>query len=854
MTGSSRRRRLTRCANVAASAVAFATVLLLSISGAGTVPALGQTLSSAGVWHLSPSAGTANNREVHLSALSRPATVTFESDGTPHVSAATDGDLFAITGYLHGQYRLTQMDLARRQAQGRLSQILGPAALEGDRFELELGLQRAAQREWDSLLADDPERSALISYAKGVNAAIGELTRTHRLPPTFALLGYRPATWTPVDSLVIQRSMTQTLSFTDFPVTFSYLADAVPRSVFREWLPNVSANPQHPWDPGPYRRLPLSRLPVRADAASGARSVTQPVAGRSTTGPRLAGLAHRLEALPKGFVHDFGNSNAWAIAPSRTRSGGALLASDPHLQLTLPSVWYQVAARSPGYHYAGATIPGLPVPLVGTTDSFSWGVANSQHPQTLFYLEKADKADRTRYFHDGTWKRMTERTYVIPVKGAAADKHTVRFTEHGPVLTMQGVTASVWWAGALPSHNIRGVLSMLKATDFASFRAALRDWTTPAMDFVYADRHGHIGATNAGTSPQVRSGDATLPLPGDGSADVIGAVPFDALPHTLDPPSGFVVAANQREVTAAYPYQYGTSYGFFDQGWRAASITHRLSGVRDATYDQSRLLQTDIHDELARELMPYALKALNGTHQTGAAATMLAGLRTWDLRMSTDSPQATFFAKYVNHVVWLTIEPWWRHYKVPSDPDGNMPPSEYGGSVATEVLRGTVLSWVKDDPHSKWFSEPDGTLRSADAILRQAYTETIAELSTKQGADPSAWRYGKNHFMLIPSLLQVPAFDYGPVSSGGNGRTIDAAVGALFRDGKPVLNTTTGGPSWRQVVDWGSGQRGAIYPGGQSESPLSPWYRDRVPGWIDGQLTPLTDSPAHPIATWRLRP
>jgi penicillin G amidase len=876
---------LRRAADCIGAVVAAGLVIVLSASGAGAVvPPLGQLLNAGtGLWRLSPESGTASSSSITLPSLSKPATVSFTASGMTSITAGTDQDLFRLMGYTQARFRLVQMDLERRQALGQLSAVVGRSALSSDTFELDLGLGRAAERDWAQLAPNDPARRALVSYSQGVNAAITQLEHAHQLPTVFKALGYQPQPWTPVDSLAIQRLMTQTLSFSDAPLTFSYASRAVPASVFNAWFPTISENPQVPWDPGPYQKLPLSPLPVMADpgpaspgtVASDGTSASGGVADSATASSRAMGqldaavgpLEERLAALPANAMHTIGNSNAWVIAGSRTQSGQPILSGDPHLQLTLPSDWFQMEATSPSYHFTGVTLPGIPAPLMGSTDSFSWTVTNAQRPVTLFYLDKTSKSRPGQYFRDGTWRRMSTLKYEIQVKGEGTVEHTVRFTAEGPVLSMQGVTASVWYAGALPTSGLDSILQLLHAHNFGQFRDSLRGWETPALNFFYAGKNGQIGGLSPGAAPQVPGHNLALPLPGDGSADVTGSIPFAALPSAYDPPDGYLVAANNTEVTAAYPYQFSTSYDYADPGYRATEITAHLAAPGKWTLAKTEQLQTNVQDALAQELMPYLLKALANAPLTAQQEKFAQSLRGWNDAMDAASTQATFFQKFIVKLVYVTIEPWWQHYNIPQDPLQELALDPDSGSFASSIMYGDMVAWLKQGPSSKFFALPDGTKRSPTSLLRTAFTDAMAALTKKDGPNVAKWQYGQHNTRLFPSLLNVDSFNVGPFPASGDGRTINAGVPVTSNQatGGSVLVTSnsnaapldvlTTGASYRFDIDWGTGKSASVLPGGASEDPLSPWYSNGIPVWMKGRFQAIRQGPATTASIqWRFTP
>ena len=734
-----RARTVRAVANAIGAALVVVVLLAVSAAGAGAVPALGPALNpGTGVWAEARAGELPTNQRLKVPGMTTRTTIGFESNGIPHVEAGSDQDMFRAIGYLHARFRIFQMDLERRQAAGRLAEIIGEQGVESDTFELDLGLTRAAERDLRTL--PPQTRAVLDAYSQGVNAGVEQLRRDNAMPMYFKLLGYSPEPWTPLDSLLVQRLETQTLAFSDRPLFFSYLARGIGKERFDQWLQVVPQNPQFPYDKGPYKQLPLQPLPVGADPA--APAVTAPAGGTASSGAQpgpsagpsagaspavsvtpamtsaSTAVLDRLAELPLNAVHTMGNSNAWAISGSHTASGKPILAADPHLTMSLPSLWFQLAARSPGYDVAGVTLPGVPAVLLGHNPQISWGITNSQHPTTLYYLEKTDDAHPDQYFWNDAWRPMNKVQYTIKVKGGAPVQHTVKLTAHGPILTQQDITASVWFSGMLPSDNLTSILAANRAGTFEQFREALRGWGTPAENFVYADKAGNIGIVNAGYVPQVRGGSAYLPMSGTGESDVTGTVPFEALPLVYNPPEGVVSTANQREVTADYPYYYGRSYDFFDQGWRESEIVRALDGRKDITAEQMGQLQLSQVDGTARTLLPAVLEAMRGHNLNPTEQAALDLLTNWNYSLDADSAAATLWTRFItlyNYAVW---HPLWEQYKIPSPPTEGFTPRTSRNSYVVDAMMGMLLKLSTTDPGNEIFSPSTMAKRTAPDVMR----------------------------------------------------------------------------------------------------------------------------------------
>jgi len=817
-----RRRRIRRLPllNLAGALVVSAAVLYVSFMPAPGLPALGTAFNPAtGAWTMAADAQV-TSRSFRLPGLEQPVKVVLEKDGTAHVVAQTDHDLFLALGYVHAKFRLFQMDLMRRQGAGRLSQIVGKVAVDTDRFELQLGLLRTAQLEWDALAVGDPGRAALIAYAQGVNDRIEEARQTHQLDPMFTLLGYTPTEWSPIDSLLIKGDMTQTLNFTDTPLVMAMLDKSLGADLTSEWFPILPPNQQSPYDPGPYPKAkqpqPVATMSITPSVAASARAIHE----------RLASLGVMASRQ--------GASNNWAVSAARSASGGALLAGDPHLHLTLPSIWFQNSIDSPGYHASGVSIPGTPVILIGHNEHIAWSLTDAQNQQTFFYVEKEDPAHPGSYLWNGAWKKYTTLSYDIPVMGGRTQHVDVRWSVHGPVISERGQTTSVWWSGNLPSQDLGVLLQVDRAGNWQEFRDALRGWYSPTHNFVYADDQGNIGLISAGYYPQVAKGDPWLPMPGTGEYDVVGTIPYDDIPQVYNPPDGIVWSANQRQVTKDYPYYIGTTSNFFDPGYRANEIHSVLTQKDKLTAADMQSLQTDTRDFLAAEIVPVLLKSLAKEKLTAAEATAVQLLQGWDYRMDINSAAATVWAYFSGWYLFEVFNPWWKSRNV-----------KVAMGDVTDTLEQDLEAWTLGDPGNRAFSAPGVGSRTAPDAQRAAFHKMMPQIAKDLGPDPKSWTWGRVHSRVLENLAQISGLDYGPRADRGDGRT-PLAAGDY---------PSTHGPSWRMVVDWGARAFYGIYPGGQSENPASPWYTDRVDTWFSGGLRPMLSADAAPaFATWDMRP
>ncbi len=850
-----------RLAPVLAAGAVSAVVLAVLALGYGPIPALGRVLDPGlGVWTSAAGGVLPRSQTLSIPGLQHPVSVYFTAQGVPSIRAADDSDLYLAQGYVEASFRLSEMDLDRRLGEGGLAQIVGPSGVASDEFELRLGLLRTAEEEWAQTPRTSPAGQELLAYARGVNDYLAQARATRTWPALYALAGVFPQEWTPVDSLVIQGVLTQELDFTTTPLDYALLERSLGAAKTMAWFPVEAVNTQNPYDPGPYRYLGIT--PIAADAAStvddasstGAvqdEPASSVIAAPRHVSPEVAEAAGALLAsigrLPAGQVHQYPDSNAWAANGPKVSGGGAMLAGDPHLPQTLPSIWYQVALGAPDLTVSGVSLPGVPGIVIGHNAHIAWSLTDVQNQSTLFYAEQTSKAHPDEYYWRGQWRPVRQVHYTIKVRGGAPVHLTVDITVHGPIMTQAGQTMAVDWMGNMPSPDVAVMGQISKAGSFAQFRAALAAWKAPTQSFVYADDAGNIGAISAGYYPQVAHGDPWLPLSGTGADDVTGVIPYAAVPQVYDPEGRAVATANQRPVGPSYPYYIGTSADFFDPGYRAGEIDAFLNAHAGMDIADFAALQASVTDSLAGTIMPSLLAAVSGDPALDAnGQAALRQLTSWNDTMTANSAAATIWFTFWRDYVAAVFQPWWKAAKVPVAKD----PTGLAANWQQFNLDEDLEAWTTGDPGNPAFTPPGGTARTATQVMRSAFGAAVRQLSAELGGAPATWTWGRVHSLQLQSTTGAGALGYGPLPAGGDEWAVAAA------DGYPVSSQ---GPSWRMIVAFtgrGASHAEGIYPGGQSENPASPWYSDLVAYWQKGTylaMPPAGGDSAGPI-TWSLRP
>lgn len=744
-----------------------------------------------------------------LPGLQADVEVIVDTWGVPHIYAQSASDVVRAQGYLHAQDRLWQMEFTRRVVSGRLSELVGEVALPLDRWMRTLSLRHTAEAE-PPLLSEEARR-LLEAYAAGVNTRIDE----GRLPLEFSLLRHRPEPWTPVDSLAWVKMMALTLST-------NWEAEIVRARILDRIGPALAAELEPPYAAG----MPLI-VPEGVDySCIGGQALARSAAAEAISGPvAMDGLG----------------SNNWVVHGSRTDTGMPLLANDMHLGLTIPAVWYENHLVSPDLEVTGVSFPGIPAVVSGHSTAVAWGFTNGFPDVQDLYVEHLRTADDGTVEAEfaGGWEPVAVRREQIAVKGGAPVTEQVMTTRHGPVIN--GLSPehageqplALRWTAYEPNAMIDTLLAMSRARSCAQMREALRGWHTPVQNVVYADIHGDIGYSYAGRVPIRAAGDGRTPVPGwTGEYEWIGVIPYEDLPHQENPPTGYLATANNRVVDDGYPYWLGTDFVTGNRAQRIREMLEQADVVDTATI---RRMHLDVVSPSARRMAGIVSRVVSGDPVVDEALRLMAG---WDGTLGADSPQAAVY-----QVFGLTLA---RRLLRPRLGDLT---DLYTGKGITPVVAETSLmgehcrEWldaVLDEPGSHWWDTGGGESREQQIVA--AMRDTVAELSSRFGADPVRWRWGAMHMLhLRHPLGSRPPLDRllnrGPFPMGGDADTLWNSMVArhdVVGDGVMI------GPPFRFIADLADlGQsRGQLMPG-QSGQLGSPHYSDGIGPWLRGDYHPM---------------
>jgi len=719
--------------------------------------------------------------ELTLAGLAAPVEVLRDRHGIPHIYAASPEDAHFALGFVHAQDRLWQMEMNRRIGSGTLAEVLGPPALETDRFMRTLDLRGVAAENLRRY--DDETRRQLDAYAAGVNAF---LNGRRVLPPEFWLLNFSPEPWTALDSIVWTKVMALDLAGNwRSELLRMRLSQTLPLERLQEFL-------------APYPGDAAPKLPDLKALYSGIEKKLVPDRVFSQLDP---------DAVP--------GSNSWVVAGARSASGKPLLANDPHLGLTAPPVWYFAHLHAPGVDVIGGTLPGVPGVLVGRNDRIAWGLTNTGADVQDLYLERQEA-------------EFARREEVIKVKGAADERLSVRLSRHGPVISdvsRSAVEAAprgyalalAWTALAEDDLTMQAALKLPRARDWPAFLAAARDLHSPPQSASYADADGNIGFIAAGRVPVRKPANdlrGLAPAPGwDERYDWTGYIPFEQLPRAFNPPSGSVVLANHKIVPPKYPHHITHEW---QPPFRARRIEQLLGSVSTHDLSTFKTMQADVVSLAVRELLP-RFTAANPDHE------VMKKLAAWDGSMAPERTEP------------LIMAAWWREFAraLYGDELGERFRANW---AARAVFLGNVLS---SQPH--WCDDTrTPETESCERLLIDSLENALEDLKNRYGNERT-WgqvhvaRHRHRPFTAEPWLARF--FDI-RVPSGGDAYTVNAGAMDFNSNFEPFANRHA--PSLRQIVDLGDAQASVfIHSGGQSGHPLSSHYSNFAAPWARGEYVPM---------------
>ena len=731
-----------------------------------------------------------------------------DQHGVPVVVASDRHDSCFGLGFVHGQDRLWQMEIQRRLAAGRLSEVVGPRALGVDRLMRRLGLRRVSEAEWHVTHAAGDVRVELTAYSAGVNAAIHD----RPLPAEFTILRHRPEPWEPEDTLAVGRLLT-------FSQAGNWEAQLIRMRLLKELGPELAQ----------------ALDPVFMGTAYQSLEDLAGAPGAPSTGwleeLRAAEDLLQLSAWAPA-------SNSWAIHAARTTTGGAILANDPHAPLSVPSPWYRVRLQTAGEELAGLTFCGAPYLLFGRNQRLAWGMVNANVSIQDLYVERFNPNNPLQFDDRGSWEDAVRFREVIRVRGAKPEVEDVLVTRRGPVISPAvGGTQppmSLRWVGFDSEVDSIGWVRRLNlASDWKTFRAAVSACPAAALGMTYADVEGNIGYRLGGFIPLRRPGQGRIPARGWEPADEwVGFIPLEEMPELFNPPGGQVVACNQPVALETSPHALvAEPAGAF----RAGRIAQALRSAEQVSPQQCAELQGDLVSLAAVRFRDLVLAAARASPSASPAAAVEL-LRAWDCRVDLDAPGAALYqaclAALFDRIVGARLTLALRSYLLGAGATELFPDGPYSGRLTAGVL-GICAQLLET-------GRAPGVEGGAELVWG-ALEAAWDDVAKAQGADPTRWGLRRvREFRLDHALAGAvgalrPVLSRGPFQAPGDEDTV--RVGTVTAAEGEASRLTAA--FYRAVYDLGGDESGWCHTPGQSGHPASRNYADLVQGWLQARLQPL---------------
>ncbi len=763
----------------------------------GDIPPIGKFLNPAtGFWQNAESKNVSSEENLRLDGLQDKVIIRYDEHRIPHIFATNDHDLYYAQGYVTACDRLWQMDIQTRSAAGRLAEIAGPKALDIDRYHRRMGMTYGAENTVKGMMKDPVMKAVIEAYTDGVNSYIHHLSKKD-YPVEFKLLDYAPEDWKPINCAYLLKLMSETLAGGSDQFAMTNNLKVFGAKTVNDLFPDYA-----------FHEDPI--IPVGTKWNFKPFPIPKPSAGF---------IAQMTDNKPKERVPGIGSNNM-AIAGSKTASGYPILANDPHLNLTFPSIWYQMQMSSPTVSVYGVTLPGAPCVVIGYNQNISWGVTNVDADVLDWYQINFKDNSKNEYWYNNRWNKVKKRVEIINIRGEKPVFDTVIYTHHGPVVYDNAsqkpknrdnipVGDALRWIAHDESDEFMTFYLLNRGKNYDDYRMALTYFTAPAQNFIFADKEKDIAITPNGKLPLKFRDQGKFVMDGsDPANDWQGWIPYDQNPTVKNPPRGFVSSANQAPTDTAYPYYINWKFELYDRGKRTNDL---LAAMKHATADSLRLLQMDDYSMRAHDVLPAMLKYIDASKLDKTQAEALQIVTKWDKHFAANSEGASIFNAW-----------WLRFYDLLWDE------FDRDDIELTEPTFDRTEKLLLTEPNSKWFDIASTPAKEncADIVIR-SFKESVNQLEKEHGKPGPKWQWGDVKDTHISHLANLPGFGTGHFSAGGSGAVINALKGG-------------NGPSWRMVVQMGPKVKGfGVFPGGESGNPGSYYYEDMFETWKNGKLNEL---------------
>ena len=764
----------------------------------GPAPAFGKFLSPQhGFWQNAEPSLENFSSEFNLPQLKSDVQVYFDDRLVPHINAQTDADAYFVQGFIHAKFRLWQMEFSTHAAAGRLSEVVGEKAINFDREQRRIGMVYAAENMLKEMEANEFTKLAVDQYTAGINSYIAQLSESE-LPIEYKLLGYQPEKWSNLKTALFIKQMTKTLAY-----TADDLANTALKNIFSDDQMQIL-----------FPETQDSLSPIIPSATSFEKPAFEPLAPANADSVYLQKRDSTMMMAYLEQPSKDNGSNNWAVSGSKTKSGAPILCNDPHLDLTLPAIWYEIQMTTNTMNAYGVSFPGIPGVVIGFNDSIAFGFTNAGRDVRDFYEISFKDADKKEYWFNKDWKKAEQRIEEIKIKGKPSMFDTVAYTVFGPVTydasftnpLTGGKAIATRWMAHFPSNELLMWYYLDRAKNYDDYYAALQNFTVPSQNMVFASKHGDIALRQQGHFPLRWNRQGVYVMPGTDSSYLWqGTIPLTATPASYNPERGFVSSANQRPVDSTYPYYIPGGYDVY----RGLEINRKLSSMNNITPQDMMRLQGDNFNPFAEVMVKLMKKYTDVTKLNAQEKQYFDLLINWNLMNDVQSKAATVFQLWYDKLKTKV----WKDEFAQKDSNIYLMPNDY--TLADAITKDSAFSFIDD------INTPQK--ETVYDVFTSSFKEAATDMTKAEKENKLEWGVYKN--TTVYHILRTAMMPF-------------AKSGLMIGGGKHIVNATqhSHGPSWRMIVHLTNETEAyVVYPGGQSGNPGSKYYSNFIDSWAKGQ-------------------
>ncbi|MEO8517331.1 MAG: penicillin acylase family protein [Flavobacterium sp.] len=737
--------------------------------------------------------------ELSIKNISKETTVYFDDYGVPHIYAANQKDAMVVLGYVHAQDRLWQMELLRRIAPGKLSEIFGTRALKNDKFFSGLGIDENSEKAITALDKNGKPYQIAMAYLDGIN----QYLENGKTPIEFQLLGIKKEKFTLKD-------IYNTYGFMAFSFAMAQKTDPLLTDIRNqfgdEYLKDLGVDYSH--------------NPIRLKIST-AQSQEFVAISKSITA--------LLENSP---VPPFIGSNSWVLSPKKTKTGKVLFCNDPHIEYSEPGTWYEAHISCPDYEIYGCYLAGTPFPLLAHNRDYAYGLTMFENDDADMFQEENNPSNPNEYKTATGFAKYTTRVKIIKVKDSTSVTLNVKESVHGPIIndlisdfkTTKPVAFS-WIYTQQPNKILEAVYGLSRAKSMPEFQHAISYIVAPGLNIMYGDAKNNVAWFTSGKLYKLEKGvNPNFILNGaNGIDDKKEFLDFSQNPATINPSWNYVCSSNNMP-EAIHGYDYP---GYYLPQDRAKRITQLLDGKSDWDKESISKMMTDNMSPVAMEIVTGLLAGIDAKILSVQEKKAIGVLKNWKGSSNLEDVAPTIYSKLIYFYLKNTFQ----------DEMGEVSFKQF---MKTHIMKQTI-EYQSINQNSVWWDNiaTKNKKETRQEILTQSLKDAVSCLNSQLGNDMNSWTWNKVHKIefkhpLGSVALFRPFFNVGKFEIAGTNEVIN---NTMFEYSDKAEYVITGGPSTRRIVDFSDIENSwSILPTGQSGNPMSKHYDDQTKMYVAGKF------------------